>query len=72
MWHNARAQLSQRMVGGPGSGVFFKSVFNTCQLKSARRVSNVGKAVLPQNLATRPDKCVPSPNFGQGTDLILL
>jgi hypothetical protein len=54
MWHKARAQLSQRMVGGPGSGVFFKSVFNTCQLKSARRVSNVGKAVLPQNLATRP------------------
>jgi hypothetical protein len=35
-------------AGRPGFGVFLKSVFSTCQLKSARRVSNVGKAVLPQ------------------------
>jgi hypothetical protein len=33
----------------PWFGVFSKSVINTCQLKSARRVSNVSKAVLPQS-----------------------
>jgi hypothetical protein len=38
----------------PGFAVFSKSIFNTCQLKSARRVSNVGKVVLPQSLASRP------------------
>jgi hypothetical protein len=38
----------------PGFGIFLKSVFNTCQLKSARRVSIVGKAVLPQSLVARP------------------
>jgi hypothetical protein len=42
------------LVGRPGFGIFLKSVFNTCQLKSARRVSNVGKVVLPQILAARP------------------
>jgi hypothetical protein len=39
------------LVGRPRFGTFSKYVFNMCQLKSARRVSNVGKAVLPQILA---------------------
>jgi hypothetical protein len=38
------------LIGRPGLGIFLKSIFNTCQPKSARRVSNVGKAVLPQSL----------------------
>jgi hypothetical protein len=31
-----------------------KSIFIMCQLKTARRVSNVGKAVLPQSFTTQP------------------
>jgi hypothetical protein len=42
------------LVGRPGFGVFSKSIFDTCQLKSARRLSIVGKVVLPQSLPTRP------------------
>jgi hypothetical protein len=44
------------LAGRPGFGIFSKSIFNMCQLKSARRVSNVGKAVLSQSLAVRPNK----------------
>jgi hypothetical protein len=33
------------LVGRPRFGIFSKSAFNACQLKSTRRVSNVGKAV---------------------------
>jgi hypothetical protein len=39
-----------RLASRPRFAIFSKSVFNTCQLKSATRVSNVGKAVLPQSL----------------------
>jgi hypothetical protein len=35
-------------------GLVSKSISNTCQLKSVGRVSNVGKAVLPQCLAAQP------------------
>jgi hypothetical protein len=38
----------------PEFGIFLKSVFNTCQPKLARTVSNMGMVVLPQNLAARP------------------
>jgi hypothetical protein len=31
------------LAGRPGFGIFLKSIFNTCQLKLVRRVSNVGK-----------------------------
>jgi hypothetical protein len=42
------------LAGRLGFGVFSKSIFNTCQLQSARRVSDVEKAVLPQILAAQP------------------
>jgi hypothetical protein len=42
------------LAGQPGFGVFLKSVFNMCQVKSTRRVSNVGKAVLTQGLDSQP------------------
>jgi hypothetical protein len=42
------------LAGRPGFGAFLKSIFNMCQLKSARRVSNLGNAVMPQKLVTRP------------------
>jgi hypothetical protein len=38
----------------PGPGAFWKAVFTTCQSKSVRRVTNVGKMVERLNLATRP------------------
>jgi hypothetical protein len=54
MWHKAWAQSSQSGAGRLGFDVFSKSVFNMCRLKLARRVSNVGKVVLPQSLAAQP------------------
>jgi hypothetical protein len=53
MWHKAQAQLSQGVAGQPCVGRFPKPVFNTCQSKMIRRVSNMGKAVQGENLAAQ-------------------
>jgi hypothetical protein len=72
--YHMRGQRGQSGAGRPRFGVFSKSAFTTCQSKSARRESKVGKMVQQQNLATRPAWQVGllSPNFGQGTNLIPL
>jgi hypothetical protein len=42
------------LVGQLGPDIFPKTVFTTCQSKSVRGVSNVGKAVERLNLVARP------------------
>jgi hypothetical protein len=42
------------LAGRPGTGAFSKAIFTTCQSKSVRRVSNVGKVVERLNLAAHP------------------
>jgi hypothetical protein len=46
----------------PGPGVFPKTIFTTCQSKSVRGVSNVGKAVEQLNLTARPSFMAGWPN----------
>jgi hypothetical protein len=41
-------------VGQLGPSVFPKTIFTTCQIKSVRGVSNVGKAVERLNVAAQP------------------
>jgi hypothetical protein len=49
------------LAGRPGFGIFSKSVFNTCQHKSVRRVTIVGKVVLPQSLVAQPSQVASRP-----------
>jgi hypothetical protein len=42
------------LAAPPSPGVFPKTIFTTCQSKSVRGVSNVGKAVERLNVAARP------------------
>jgi hypothetical protein len=61
MWHKAQAQLSKGVAGRPRVGRFPKTIFSTCQSKSVRGVSTVGKAVERLNLAARPSCMVGHP-----------
>jgi hypothetical protein len=60
--YDMRGQRGQSGAGRPRFGVFSKSTFTTCQAKSARRESKVGKTVQQQNLATRPTKSAGRPD----------
>jgi hypothetical protein len=42
------------LAGWPGPGTFPKTIFTTCQSKSIRGVSNMGKVVKQLNVAARP------------------
>jgi hypothetical protein len=50
------------LAGRPSPGIIPKTIFTTCQSKSVRGVSNVGKALERLNVATRPSFMVGWPD----------
>jgi hypothetical protein len=50
------------LAGRPGPSIFSKTIFTSCQSKSVRGVSNVGKMVERLNVAARPSFMAGRPN----------